>query len=69
MIGTASRPRCLAVPAADAYIRQALRKYGLTGWRITHPWGVVQPFSGTRAGCWEGQSDSAAHTIQVLPIP
>jgi hypothetical protein len=69
MIGTASRPRCLAVPAADAYVRQALRKYGFTGWRITHPWGVVQPFSGTHAGCWEGQSDSAAHTIQVLPIP
>lgn len=64
-----SRAHCLSAPAAAAYARGALARFGFTGWVVTHPWGTGAPAGFAPQGCWEGQPDGAAHAIQVLPAP
>lgn len=63
------RDHCRSVPAADAYARGALARFGFTGWVISHPWGSGPPPGFGPQGCWEAQADGAARALQVLPAP
>lgn len=60
---------CVSRAAVGRYARKVLARYGFTSWRITYPWGVTPPKGFARGGCWEAQTDSAAHAIQILPEP
>lgn len=64
----AGASRCMSLAATDQFVQAALRKYGYSTWRITHPWGTGSAGQ-ARSGCWEGQPDSSVHVIQVLPEP
>lgn len=68
-LGAGSRTRCLSVPEADAYARDALARFGMTGWVVTNPWGSGPPAGFAPQGCWEAQSDGSAFAVQVLPLP
>jgi hypothetical protein len=57
---------CQTEPVAEAAARRILIQRGFAGWVVTTPWGTTSKMG---HGCWEGQADSSAHAVQVLPAP
>jgi hypothetical protein len=49
---------CSGLPRAVGVARRAIRKFRLTGWRVTEPYG-------DRGLCWKARTDSQSHTVQV----